>query len=163
MQVLFLYSKGTKHFFFGDRPSCVDCSVFGQLSQFLWHLPGSEPNAMLKSIRHKIILNWIWLLSTTIQWPPIKVQSSDWNIHIFLRGSNQCLALLEIIFNFQIFDMIVDSEIMLRYNAYLFHDATSLPDIVVTTNLFHDSAVFIWRNHKVKAEYCILRMAWLLI
>lgn len=39
---------GTKHFFFGDRPSCVDCSVFGQLSQFLWHLPGSEPNAMLK-------------------------------------------------------------------------------------------------------------------
>lgn len=54
--------------------------------------------------------------------------------------------------------MIVDSEIMLRYNAYLFHDATSLPDIV-TTNLFHDSAVFIWRSHKVKAEYCILRMA----
>lgn len=65
LQVLFLYFKGTKHFFFGDRPSCVDCSVFGQLSQFLWHLPGSEPNAMLKSIRHKIILNWILLLSTT--------------------------------------------------------------------------------------------------
>lgn len=39
---------GTKNFFFGDRPSCVDCSVFGQLSQFLWHLPGSEMNAMLK-------------------------------------------------------------------------------------------------------------------
>ncbi|XP_061181501.1 failed axon connections homolog [Saccostrea echinata] len=39
---------GTKKYFFGDKPSSVDCSIFGQLSQFLWHLPDSEPNVMLK-------------------------------------------------------------------------------------------------------------------
>ncbi|XP_062591143.1 failed axon connections homolog isoform X2 [Saccostrea cucullata] len=39
---------GTKKYFFGDKVSSVDCSIFAQLSQFLWHLPESEPNIMLK-------------------------------------------------------------------------------------------------------------------
>nr|XP_022317453.1 failed axon connections homolog [Crassostrea virginica] len=40
---------GTKKYFFGDRATCVDCSVFSQLSQFLWHLPNSEPQNILKN------------------------------------------------------------------------------------------------------------------
>ncbi|OWF53863.1 failed axon connections homolog [Mizuhopecten yessoensis] len=30
---------GDKQYFFGDSPTEVDCALFGQLSQLLWHLP----------------------------------------------------------------------------------------------------------------------------
>ncbi|XP_041361352.1 failed axon connections homolog [Gigantopelta aegis] len=33
---------GRKKFFMGDAPSEVDCVMFGQLSQFVWQMPGSQ-------------------------------------------------------------------------------------------------------------------------
>ncbi|XP_066966537.1 failed axon connections homolog isoform X1 [Macrobrachium rosenbergii] len=39
---------GDDPFFGGDRPCTADCSVFGQLSQFMWNVPGSHYEALVK-------------------------------------------------------------------------------------------------------------------
>ncbi|XP_060085303.1 failed axon connections homolog isoform X2 [Ylistrum balloti] len=39
---------GDKPYFFGDSPTEVDCAVFGQLSQLLWHLPHTVVPTLLK-------------------------------------------------------------------------------------------------------------------
>lgn len=46
---------GNKKFLMGDKPTEVDCSVFGQLAQLFWSSPGSPfdslLNGMLKSFK----------------------------------------------------------------------------------------------------------------
>lgn len=39
---------GDDPFFGGDRPCTADCSVFGQLSQLMWNVPGSHYEALVK-------------------------------------------------------------------------------------------------------------------
>lgn len=41
--------EGTKKFLLGEKPSQVDCSVFGMLSQFFWHGFGDPTEEAIKS------------------------------------------------------------------------------------------------------------------
>lgn len=42
---------------FGDEPSQVDCAVFGQLTQVIYHVPDSvQAKHAVKGISHKITL-----------------------------------------------------------------------------------------------------------
>ncbi|XP_064594319.1 LOW QUALITY PROTEIN: failed axon connections homolog [Liolophura sinensis] len=39
---------GDKEFFMGDHPTEVDCTVFGMVSQMIWHMPGSPHEIFVK-------------------------------------------------------------------------------------------------------------------
>ena len=41
-------SPGKKKFLFGDKATEFDCSLFGSLSQILWHAPGSPQRHYIK-------------------------------------------------------------------------------------------------------------------
>ena len=46
--LVFNLSVGKKKFLFGDKATEFDCSLFGSLSQILWHAPGSPQRHYIK-------------------------------------------------------------------------------------------------------------------
>lgn len=61
---------GDKQYFFGDTPTEVDCAIFGQLSQLLWHLPNTAVPKLLTE-KHKNLVDYCERIKTNF-WP-------DWN------------------------------------------------------------------------------------
>ena len=43
-----VFFVGNKSFLMGEDPSEVDCTVFGMLSQILWHSPGLPTEKLMK-------------------------------------------------------------------------------------------------------------------
>jgi len=42
--------KGIKPFFMGDKPTEVDCSMFGMIAQMVWNMPDSPFEKLLNGI-----------------------------------------------------------------------------------------------------------------
>ncbi|XP_033726852.1 failed axon connections homolog [Pecten maximus] len=58
---------GDKQYFFGDTPTEVDCAIFGQLSQLMWHLPHTAAPTLLRD-KHPNLVDYCDRIKTTY-WP----------------------------------------------------------------------------------------------
>jgi len=63
---------GNKSFFMGDKPTEVDCSMFGMIAQILWNMPDSPFEQMLDGKMTSYLNNYSFMIFTSF----ISVQES---------------------------------------------------------------------------------------
>lgn len=71
---------GRKNFLMGDKPSEVDCAIFGMLSMIYWHMPGSKLNLYIIE-NGKNLVRYVERMKSTF-WP-------DWDSRTLEGASYQ--------------------------------------------------------------------------